>query len=181
MSEDVLLSRLEEAEQAAAELERLERLRGDLPVLRAEQARLQRAERAAAELAAAQDVAERALSLYRHRLEPFRAEFAEWVRAGERLAVQLAELQGDVSPVAAALARAIANANAAGVFAEHAAGMWCRLGWCDDSLESVPDRGDGRVFRGPDFDEKLGALLAERAGVVAYRPRSGIRGAGVSA
>jgi hypothetical protein len=176
-----LQTRIQEAEAAAAELARLERLRDELPELRAEQARLEQEDRARAALAAAQADARQALATYKTRLEPFRAEFAAYVKQGEQLAAQLGQLEVEIPQAARALAVAIANAQRSGLPAEHAAGAWCSLGWCDPGLQAVPDRNDGRAFRAQDLDEKIGALLAEKAGIQVYKPERGIRGAGVNA
>ena len=167
--------RIAEAQAADAELARLENLRADLPGLQVKRARQQQGDRARERLQAVEARSHQVLTRFRPGVTTWRERFAVLVKDAEALAVELANVQGPVSQVAQDVVGAVNEANRAGVPTDHAAAVWLRLGWGDEDLEALPDNADGRVFRIPDFDEKVGALLAERAGVKVLAPASGIR------
>jgi len=167
--------RIAEAQRAAAELERLERLRSELPALQAERARLLREDKAREALEEAQVLSGQVLADFRPAVVSWRQRFDALVKEAEALALELRDFERPVGQVAVDLVRAVNEAQRMGVRCDHAPGLWLRLGWGDDDLEAIPNRDDGRAFRVPGFDEKLGALLADRAGVKVLRPGAGIR------
>lgn len=168
-------AQIAERERELADLERLERAREELPLLRAERERQAKQERARDTMAQVQALSRQALADRLDSVPGWRERFAAWVQDGESLARELETIERPTQALAERVASAVRGCQNVGVPTAHVEGVWVDWGWTDARLAVWDNRDDGRSFRTMALDEHLMQLLARAAGVHLLNPSGSIR------
>lgn len=164
---------LEEAQQAEAELARLQGLAALAPQLRAQQAQEQRDEGARARLAQTETQARDVLHRAKPAMQEIAGRFKDLVDQAEQLARDYGNEVGKLNAAGQALAGSTLGAYAPGGHsAQDFINAWMGMGGGDPELQPFPQDQSGRVFGVPTLGQELARIITSEAGN-SYHPGGG--------